>query len=303
MTPISEAIGKTIIGDAVFAASRSEKADPSGGTDMPFVSRHRLTLLIALLMFLVGLGLSISEWKEFAHKLGDALMIAGLIIAVVDIAFKESLVRDVAKHVFTWEMPQEARDAVIGLLKPTIIKRNNILKCKLICEADHVVLDIEDNYDLYNCTLKSLEYKPKLEFDNHENPDRESISLWLQQSGQEAIQLNNADVIEHVKVAGGITSYQYHRKAIRLQPSDRASCRVVWKFRLKLPLTYSYIQSAGITTIGKEFRFEYDESKLCFGFEGECDHAKGSKVWTFSRVYFYGQYARMWWRPVEPATS
>ena len=109
--------------------------------------------------------------RELTRASGEAFVVAAFIAATVDQYAKHGLISDLYKYIVGHGLPSEIQDKIKELARTTIIRRN--FEARLALESireDKLKLTVEGSYDLVNCSNRTQEFTPHLDFEKHEDP-------------------------------------------------------------------------------------------------------------------------------------
>lgn len=249
------------------------------------VRKFSRTVLPFIVVFLVGLGLLIwypKDWccGEFVSALRDALLIAGLIGAGIEVWSVSVLVDhatdQLSERLVGYGLPRAAQELIHDLVHKTKRVYRDYRALYRIdphpTNADHVTVTIMLSYKVVNNGLGSESYSPILQEEGMYSPTLLSLEY-----ANKAYTPN--DLQPEVSETGVVTFAP--DKKVSIAPSNAAApiealdkdqrCFVKWEFTLDMPKNYStVIAFTGVTVNpvvevqgSEEFEFKAATGKEC----------------------------------------
>jgi hypothetical protein len=185
--------------------------------------------------------------ESFRHSLGEAAVIAALLVFLVDPFLKARLLREAARDIFHYllgfDQQPEIKERLRSILLGTkLFRRNYNLRYKLTAVGDRMRFQVEYDFELINPTDETLSFDQVVQFETSEHPEIEFLSLVsTQESYQEPVRLvpktNDPLVLEA-------------KKSVKIQPSSKG---ITYRFGGRWFTTYPkqswYAQHFGFPTI------------------------------------------------------
>lgn len=147
-----------------------------------FVER---TPVIYLSLGLIAIG-GWLVWKfpggYFWHSIGEAAIIAALLMFLVDPFLRARLLKEAARDIFEYVLgfdhQPQLKERLRRLVFDTKLFRKNFnARYKLIPQEDFIQIEMEFDFELVNPTEEAIEFQYKVDFDQAESPRLDSLSL------------------------------------------------------------------------------------------------------------------------------
>lgn len=265
------------------------------------------TVLAFAVVFAIGLAGFIypadCPWQEFIRALRDALMVAGVIGAFIDIWSASVLVGHAAdqlsERLVGYGLPKSAQDKIHALVHETKIVRRGYQATYRINPAasGYVTLGVRISFDAVNNGSSTEVYRPCLEDESIYDPRIQSLEFG------DKICVPGRTVNDETKVVSWTPEYSFKLAPSRASDaieslSENQKCRVRWDYVLTMREDYTTVLAFSGLTVNPVVEI----TDLPPGFEfhatrDECHHADGSSTWEYRRAFLPGQAVRVWWRP------
>jgi hypothetical protein len=133
-------------------------------------------------LFAAGLLLFFQPWAhwwpphvELVERFGEALIIASILGATVDLYAKRHLLnemsRDVFVHIFGHALPVELRARIDKMVRIDLVRRDFRVHYRLCAlEGERVRLEVSFDYKLINLSHGPIEHIPRLFLEKQDNP-------------------------------------------------------------------------------------------------------------------------------------
>ncbi|HUK29507.1 MAG TPA: hypothetical protein VLV89_00230 [Candidatus Acidoferrum sp.] len=265
-----------------------------------------LTVALLLATGVVLLFVQIPRIDEgFAHSFGDALIIAAILSATVDVYLKERVLRevssDVSKYLVGYRLPEEVQNRIRGLMQTRWIRRNCTARLRLTEIHDRpgfVKIEMVVSKDVENITMQEESFCDKYLYERHlpeailemrcDSPDLRAQYL-LRGEGLAKEKADEPGVME----ASG--------KVVRIPPVHEALgtyYRFSVKYEAEHPENYSDILSFDLPTINVIF-----EAECPAGFRVSAAPADVSthNRWEYRRLFLPGEHIRFRWERIREA--
>ena len=253
------------------------------------------TWAVGISLFAVGILTSLkTDWPnwlppELLRSLSDALMIAGLLTALVDPFIKGRLYKEVSAGTFQYLLgfaqPPEIQDAMRKLAFETrVYARDLRMNCAITREDERSVrLRLLMSVRIENPTTQNAEHEPLLAFEKAERPSVDHIIIVSKEEtrpfpGNVKPEIGKPDVLVQ------------HTDKIILGP--RESITVEYRFSVVLPENFFYTHYFGTRTIGVTLFVEAS------GFDVSTDLGGDS-----SHLYMIGDHITVRWKPQAEGAS
>lgn len=132
--------------------------------------------ITVFLLFAIGLALAFVQIPyvnhDFAHSLGDALIISSVLAVSVDLYLKERVLRevssDVSKYLVGYRLPEEVQNRIRSLLQTRWIKRNCEIRLRLTqLNNGRVKIEIFVSRLVENITMEGAVFQDKFSYERH----------------------------------------------------------------------------------------------------------------------------------------
>jgi hypothetical protein len=196
-----------------------------------------------------GFLLWVSPSGHFFHSLGEALLIAGLLVPFVDPMLKGRLLRQASKGIFHYllgfDQQPEIKDHLKSLVFDTnIFRKNFYAKCVLSPIQSSRRLNLECNFEVLNPTNEAHKYARLVQCERVEKPTIHSMTLISQQE-------NYNKTPELANKGDGPVVLEACAGVIEIQPSLKGiTYRFGTNFSTIYPLEFFYALHVGVPTIG-----------------------------------------------------
>ncbi|PYT79887.1 MAG: hypothetical protein DMG40_14760 [Acidobacteria bacterium] len=251
---------------------------------------------ISLVLGAIGIWL---VWEfppgYFRYSIGEAAVIAALLMLLVDPFLKARLLKEAARDIFEYllgfDQQPQLKERLKRLVFDTKLFRKNFNgRYKLVPQADFMQIEMEFDFELVNPTEEAIEFQYKIDFEQAENPRLDSVTLvsseknyaWrptLQTKEDEPWVLQGfADPVEIQPASKGI-SYRFDGK-----------CAVSY------PLSFYYAQHFGYPTIGVTITIEYPET---LEVDAAPTPSHEGNVWRYERLFMPGDHISIRWKQTK----
>jgi hypothetical protein len=183
----------------------------------------------------------------------------------------------------------------------THIVRENYVKSYRFSESDepgYVSIDVTLKFIAKNYSSQPELYSPSIQEEAFYSPEFEYIEYGM---AGEPSRVFREEQIRGMTVVDPATHVKtFVAPAINLAPittDNRAQCKVMLKYRLKMRDAYSDVTSFGGATLGATLELDDIPETLTFvsGGDDKMRHTPGSRTWYFARPFIVGQHVRAWW--------
>jgi hypothetical protein len=243
---------------------------------------------------LCGLG-TLLMWGNpvgFWHSLGEAFLIAGLLVLFVDPMLKRRLLREASRGIFHYllgyDQQPEIKERLRRLVFDTKLFRKNFhVHCVLTPESAKMRLDMDVSFEIFNPTELVQTYIHATQFEKVERAKSHVMALVsevLKYSKKNLDANPKEDDIEVLEVKAG---------PVEIQPSAKGvTYRFANKFSLVYPLEFFYAIHVGTPTLG--MRIEVVPPP---GFKVTASHTTTSttNIWVYDRLFMPGEHVDVRW--------
>jgi len=251
---------------------------------------------ISLVLGAVG-GLLV--WKfpadYFLHSIGEAAVIAALLMLLVDPFLKARLLKEAARDIFEYllgfaHQPQ-LRERLRRLVFDTKLFRKNFnARYKLIPQADFIQIDMEFDFELVNPTQETLEFEYKIDFEQAENPRLDSLTLISSEKSYEWRPTLQSKEDEPSVLQG-------FADPVKIHPASKGiSYRFGGRCAVSYPLSFYYAQHFGYPTIGVTVTIEHPQT---LEVDAAPTPAHEGSVWRYERLFMPGDHINIRWRQTK----
>jgi len=211
-------------------------------------------VLAGLMLF--GVGAYLSCYGGFWHELSQALMVAGILTIAVDPFLKRKLLREASKDIFQYmlgfSLPEPIRERLHSIISETKLYRENMTSHYALSEVgEFIQIDVEQEYEIVNPTLRKINFEPHLQFEKGENPNLKSIICFDNpQYGKGAALTPNSKEP---------SSLEYFGRVVKLPSKQRR--RFKYQYSVQIPFSVGYyFPYFQYPTIGLALSIKHDPS-------------------------------------------
>jgi hypothetical protein len=243
-------------------------------------------------LLLVGLVMRLLVPWHFWQALGEATIIAAILILFVDPMLKGRLLREASQGIFHYllgydqqpEIKERLRSLVFGT---KLFRKNFYLKCVLIPESGSMRLDMDVSFEVFNPTDEGQTYTHATQFEKVEHPKSYVMAL-ISEAGSYSknnVPFNPKD--------GDIEVLEAKAGPINIEPdSKKISYRFSHKLSLSYPLEFFHAIHVGTPTIGmtlevvppKGFRVTASQTPTCT-----------DNIWQYDGLFMPGDHKDFRW--------
>jgi formiminoglutamase len=253
------------------------------------------------------------EIKEIGPKLGEALIIAAVLTAIVDPYLKRELAEQVARDALNaaagHDLPQAVKNEIQRIIRAEYTRRRFTIVFNISGVKDHdgfVTLVMHTAYDIENetafwvpCTIRTSIELPR-------GPElvppeiARSALLALSISGPSSRIDLNEDQLRARQATDD--TYIFVEEKVALPPKGRPQIHVETTRSIVYPETWFYVLDLlGLTidvdvVLGDENNFRWN---VHFGAHGKPEHSAGR--WSQPGAHLPGHFARITWTKIAPA--
>jgi len=229
------------------------------------------------------------------HALGEAAVIAALLVLFVDPFLKARLLREASKDIFHYllgfDQQPEIKERLKRLVFDTKLFRTNFnARYKLVPEADFMRIEFEYDFELINPTEEAIDFPLKIDCERAENPNLISLALISSEK----------NYLWHPKLEPKNDEpevLQGFAEVVKIQPASKGvSYRYSGKCSLQYPLSFYYAQHFGYPTIGVTVTIECPAS---FEASAAPTPAHEGNVWRYERLFMPGDHINIRWKRKE----
>src|SRR5438445_8817459 len=234
-------------------------------------------------------------WKYpsgyFRHSLGEAALIAALLVMLVDPFLKARLLREAAQDIFHYllgfDQQPQIKERLERLVFDTKLFRKNFnARYKLVPEGDSMRIEFEYDFELVNPTGEAIEFALKIDCEQAENPHLDSFSLVSSEK----------NYLWHPKLEPKKDEpwvLQGFADAVKIQPESKGiSYRYCGKCSLKYPQSFYYAQHFGYPTIGVTVTIDHPDS---FDVDAAPTPAHEGNIWRYEGLFMPGDHINIRW--------
>lgn len=258
-----------------------------------FVER---TPVIYLSLGLIAIG-GWLVWKFpggfFWHSIGEAAIIAALLMFLVDPFLRARLLKEAARDIFEYVLgfdhQPQLKERLRRLVFDTKLFRKNFnARYKLIPQEDFIQIEMEFDFELVNPTEEAIEFQYKVDFDQAESPRLDSLSLICSEKSYEW-----RPVLESKKDDPFVV--QGFADPVEIQPASKGiSYRFGGKCAVSYPLSFCYTQHFGYPTIGVTVTSDYPPT---LEVHAAPTPAHEGNVWRYESLFMPGDHINIRWGP------
>jgi hypothetical protein len=227
----------------------------------------------------------------FRHSLGEAAIIAALLLVLVDPFLKARLLRDASKGLFHfllgYDHQPEIKDRLEELVYGTkIFRKHFYMKCILTPEDGFMHLDLDYRFEVVNPTNDAHEYVHVVQCERVEKPKPGLMTLV---SGQEnygfvpnlTLKADDPRVLEAVA-----------RKVSILPARKGTTYKFGSKFSMTYPEEFFYAVHVGVPTIGMTIEVASPP-----GFEVSASPTPtcAQNIWVYDKLFMPGEHVDVRW--------
>ncbi len=231
----------------------------------------------------------------FRHSLGEAGVIAALLVLLVDPFLKARLLREAARDIFhyllAFDQPPEIKERLKRLVFETKLFRKNFnARYNLVSEGNSMRIELEYDFDLVNPTEEAIDFPLKIEFEQAENPHLDFLTLVSPEKSYKS-QPNLEPEKDDPCVLQGLG------EAVRIQPASKGvSYRFSGKCSVKYPLSFYYAQHFGYPTIGVTVTIVAPAS---IDVSATPTPAHEGNIWRYEKLFMPGDHINLRWKPKD----
>src|SRR6266478_1303271 len=118
----------------------------------------------------------------FRHAIGEAAVIAALLMFLVDPFLKARLLKEAARDIFEYLLAFDQQPEIKERLRrlvfdTTLFRRNFNARYKLVPDGDLMRIELEYDFELVNPTEEAIDFPMKIDFEKAENPTLDYLTL------------------------------------------------------------------------------------------------------------------------------
>ena len=249
-------------------------------------------------LVLGGIGAALLRWCPagyFRHSLGEAAIIAALLVLLVDPFLKARLLREAAQDIFHYLLGFDQQPQIKERLKRLVFdtklfRKNFNARYKLVPERDLMRIEFDYDFELINPTEEVIEFPLKIDFEKAENLRLDFLSLVSsEKSYRWCPQLKPKSDDPWV--------IQGFAESVKIQPASRGiTYRYSGKCSFTYPRTFYYAQHFGYPTIGVTITVECPPS---FEIGAPPTPMHEGNVWKYEGLFMPGDHINIRWSPKE----
>jgi hypothetical protein len=237
----------------------------------------------------------------FSEKLGEALVLAAVLAAVVDKTLKHEFLKEVSEDILSaaagHTLPDRLKSTISTIIQSPYIRKNFIIKFTISDIADRpgfVLLTMHASYDVVNMRDEWQPYFVRTAIDKNNYFSHEGRLLALSISDGTEHSFNDQQMLKNRKED---RFYYYFEKEVTLRPRGALPLNVATTRSIVYPETWFYVLDIleitdGITVeFAGSDRFEWD---VHFGPRRYCDC--DGRLWKCAHVFLPGQFVRVSWK-------
>jgi hypothetical protein len=235
-------------------------------------------------------------WKfppgYFRYSIGEAAVIAALLMLLVDPFLKARLLKEAARDIFEYllgfdQQPQLKERLKRLVFDTKLFRRNFNARYKLLPQVDFIQIEMEFDFELVNPTEEAIEFQYKMDFEQAENPRLDSLTLISSERSYEWRPTLQSKEDEPSVLQG-------FADPVKIQPASKGiSYRFDGKCAMSYPLSFYYAQHFGYPTIGVTVTIEHPQTL-------EIDPAPTpsheGNVWRYERLFMPGDHISIRWK-------
>ena len=243
------------------------------------------------------------NWRivDFFHALADALMVAGLIGACLDLYSSKFLIEevsgDLAGKLVGRGLPPELQSHIREITKTVFVRSNYVKEYRFLRVAeDKFQVEVTVTFEVRNYSDAPAEYSPSAQDEKFFDPKFLALEYGISGESQNSFQgvdLNQLLTSQSGTSVKGIEG----PKKVRLFPireNEKSVCRVFLKYALTMPDEYTEVTHFGGATLGVTLRVAEMPDGYEF-FSAGAQHTPGSTSWYYSQPFVTGQHVNAWW--------
>jgi hypothetical protein len=250
-------------------------------------------------LILGALGGSFLYWAprdSFRHSLGEAAIIAALLIFLVDPFLKARLLREAAKdifhHLLGFDQPPEIKKRLQSIVFDTkLFRRDFCMRCSLVPESGNLMrLECECSFDVVNPTSDAISYPHLAQFEKSENPQYRQMTLV-------SVQENYAKIPKVTDKADDPWVLEANAGETNIQPSSsHITYRFGTDFSLEYPQEFFHAVHFTHPTIGVTI-----ELLPPVGYEAVASPTKtvAGNTWKYEKLFMPAEHVDIRWRKIS----
>lgn len=233
------------------------------------------------------------------HALGEATIIAALLLFLVDPFLKARLLRDASKGLFHfllgYDHQPQIKDRLEELVYGTkIFRKDFYLKCTLKPEQGSMRLNVECRFEVVNPTNETHKYLHAVQCERVEKPTAGLMTLVSEQQtyGFVPSLTYKADDPLVLEAKG---------EEIDISPAAKGTTyKFGSKFSMLYPEEFFYAVHVGVPTIGMTIEVEPPE-----GFQVTASPTRtcAKNIWTYDKLFMPGEHVDIRWERSNPVRN
>jgi hypothetical protein len=269
-----------------------------------------LKLVMPFLAFLlIGFVIKKSLTGEFWNKTADALIIAGLIGAAIELwsasVLIEHVSRELSERLVGYGLPKTAQAVIAKLVRDSdVVLRNYSAKFNVAHHPskDHYLLvRLTLSWKALNNSIRSVDYRTGLSDELIYNPQLELLQRGDDTFRSADFPPAHPETTQRSWKAPGIILKSSEASAGPDSLNPDQYCDVCWIYTLEMPERYSTVLSFGAIVIEPEIILDPLPNDVHMKFyanpDPACLHADNSPRWKYLRAFMPEQCIRVWWEP------
>lgn len=239
------------------------------------------------------------------EKLGDALLIAAVLAAIVDRYLKLNLLKEVQRDALSFAaghvLPDLIRYRIADLIREPYARENFKMTLALVSiRTGEVKLTMRTSYDVVNLTHRRQRYEVRSAIEKGQgsithDAQLEDVSL----SGSTSFHVSDEQLRPGHRGVNDEGMYLRYTRAVTLEPVNTTPLHVATTRSIICPESWFYVLDVLELTLGIEItveRLAEFDWRVHFGARGDPQTAPGS--WTHSDVHLPGQFVRIAWTKI-----
>jgi hypothetical protein len=232
----------------------------------------------------------------FRHSLGEASVIAALLVLLVDPFLKARLLREAARDIFhyllAFDQQPEIKERLKRLVFDTKLFRKNFsARYTFVPQVDSMRIDLEYDFELVNPTEEAIDFPLKIEFEKAEYPRVDFLTLVSSEKSYKW-----EPKLEPCKDDPWVL--QGFGEAVKIQPASKGvSYRFSGRCSVKYPSSFYYSQHFAYPTIGVTVTISAPES---IDVSAAPTRAHEANIWRYEKLFMPGDHVNLRWSPKEP---
>lgn len=259
-----------------------------------------LSLIVGLLLVLAYSD----SWylADAIHKLGDALMIAGIVGIVVELSSLGRLIEhigtQVAERTTARHLPNPVREQIWEIVNSRLVY-DAYERRYAFSHRDDGRIDVHSRitYRVRNYGFASSAYAPTCAEESFYDP--QFLSLEYALTSGEGHAFNQEQLSTFTKqrpLTKAICVDDLPKLALHpMSEIPDEACTVTWHYRMIRNVEDSDITSFGGPTIDPVFDLQSPPDMHSFSDGEKVSHLEGGTRWIFKRPFIRDQHARVWW--------